>query len=320
MKKIDYENEARIFLKLKVSGEKISQTKYVQGRAEELGVPVSLAYFRKVLAQLKKQTPKKNKSIPKSNPTGNQRERHDWPAMKTEFLTGDFPSLSAFARFKSISPTSAYFRRMTKGWKGEKVKTGIVFAAKTKDRFIDGKVAERYGDIYTHALLIQIQLFELLEKLAKSTSIWKPAKGPAEAIEAARFVVEMQKAIERILPAIRGLEKLTEVNRLFDQLADEKIDITKAAIEFMRLGINLPRPMEIMLSKQQPAEPELDDGDLISDDTILARRQELLSEIEQERKTIVTERTKYVANLKERLKGNDSFAAQTVEDNKRTIN
>ena len=244
--------------------------------SKELGAPVSLAYFRKVLSKLKNKPQKKSKSAPKNKP---KNQRHDWGALKTEFIAGDYASATEFGRKHGMNPNAHGFKKATRGWRAEKARMRHVFDSKTRDMLIDEQVAERYQDIYAKALIFHLQLFELLESLAKSSANWEPIQGPAEALEAAKFVSEMQRAIERILPAIRGLEKLAEVNRLFDQLANEKIDITRAAIEFMRLGINLPRPMEIMLSKQQPTEPEPNDGDLISDDTILARRQELLSEI-----------------------------------------
>ena len=280
-----------------------------------------MAYFRKILAKVKSKPTEKNKGKPNSKPQGKQRERHDWPVLKTEFTTGNFPSLSAFARSKGISPTSAYFRRMTAGWRKDRDNLQIISEAKTQEKLVDGKAAEKYQDIYTHALVIQIQLFELLQYLAHSTSTWGPITGPADALEGAKFIHEMQRVLEKILPGIRGLQMLHEVNHLFDQLAEEKIDITKAAIEFMRLGINLPKPMEIMLARHQPAEPEPDDADLITDEQILARRQELMAEIEQERVEVVADRQKYVADLKKQMKaaGGDAWG-DLPDDEKRTIN
>ncbi len=311
MRKINYENEARIFLKIKASGQKVSQKSYCHDRSNELGQQVSLAYFRKILATVKKKPRTKSKNKPKNEP---KCQPYDWPAMRAEFMGGDFPSLSAFARSKGISPTSTSFRKMTAGWLKEKNKVGAILSTKIQDKLIDGQVAEKFQDIYAKALIFQAQLFELWGRLAHTSTTWAAAKTPSQGLETARFLSEMQKTFERLIPNIKGLEKLSDVNAVFDQLQQEKIDVPQAAIEITKMGVRLPKPMEIMLSRHQPAEPEPDDADMISDDAIIARRQELLAEIEQERVDVVADRKKYVADLKKQMKAAGSDAWGDLPD------
>lgn len=46
--------------------------------------------------------------------------KHDWARLKTEYITGDYLSLSAFGRAKGFIKNSNEFRRGTKGWKEER--------------------------------------------------------------------------------------------------------------------------------------------------------------------------------------------------------
>ncbi len=304
--KIDYQQEVQVYSKLRTKGEKISQVKYCEARSKELGSEISVPYFRKVLAKLKKKPPKKTASKPQTTLKDMQ---YDFDVLKAEFVAGPYKSVSDFCRQRKIKP-SGYFRTKTKGWTAEKKKIQSHTELKTVENMIADNAAEATRDLYSTVLSIQFQLFELLKMVAQSHTRWKEVKSPYTAREAANFVIDMERAIERIVPAIRGLEKMSEVNKIFDRLADGTMDVTKASFKLLMLGVKVPKALELMLAKHQIEEPELDDNDVISDEAILAKREQLLKAVEKERIELVAERTKYVSDLKKKMKGKDSFVAQ----------
>ena len=297
--KINYENEARIFLKLKAKGAKTTQKKFCEDRSAELGEPISLHYFRKVLSKIR--SPKKSGSKPKSEP---KQKRYDWDALKTDYMLGNYSSLSDFARTHGIAPKSESFRKKTATWKDEKEKIGSIFEAKIREALLDGQVAEKYRSIHAHAFRVHLALFDLWQEVGEAAATWGAPETPEAGIKIAMFISRMQKAVADLLPSIHGLGQLSEINAIFDQLSEGKIDIAQVSIELMKLGIQLPRALEILLTKHVPMEPEPDEGDWITEQKILEKRREMrLAEIEHERTHFVAERTEYVNGLKREMKG-----------------
>jgi hypothetical protein len=100
---------------------------------------------------------------------------------------------------------------------------------------------------------------------------------------------------------------MADMRSIFDGIGDGTMDIEEAAIAFVRMGVEMPEPLKIMLQKHQPEEAPPDDGDEITEEEILARRQQMMVEIETERVGFVSERKKEVAEMKEELSHVDSF-------------
>jgi hypothetical protein len=129
---------------------------------------------------------------------------------------------------------------------------------------------------------------------------WHTQMGAAAALDLAR-------AMERILPAIKGLENLQGIHKIFDDLSAGG-DIVTAALELAKLGVAMPKPVEILLTKHKPDEVPPDDGTVVTDEEIMRRRAELLEQIQNERIEFVPARRRMVAKLKAETA--DSFQAQ----------
>jgi len=317
-KKVNYQTEGLFFLKLQQGGEKITQVDFCKRRSEELGKPLSLAYFRKVLRGLKsfkketfqkRSTGTSNKGVaePFPNGDGDRNPLHDWAKMRAKFIQGDYKTLSALARAYDLNPQNYQFRKQTKGWKAQRAALYSQTDKKTLEKLTNNHVADKTRDIYAEVLVMQWQLLDILKNVAITKFNWEKIATPSDAREVASFVIDMQKAFERIIPNIQGLEKMADMNRVFDGLSDGSMDIEQAAIAFVRLGVEMPEPFKIMLQKYQPEEALPDDDDEITETQIIARRQEMLQEIEVERVDFVKDRKREVKQIKSELAHVDSF-------------
>ncbi|MFZ7112451.1 MAG: hypothetical protein ACOWYE_12270 [Desulfatiglandales bacterium] len=307
---INYKNECHIYLRLKAKGEKVTQSQYCKMRSESIGKTISLGYFKKVLFSLRsikepiekskheKGTEKKVRVTQKVPPSTQKKRHHDWDSLKAEFMAGPYNSVSEFCSIRGLKPNT-YFRKKTKGWRKNKKKILAATDGKTLEKLIENRATEKMRDLYADTLTIQLKLFDILTTIAHSVSNWKKIDSPSTAREAAKFVLDMLRSFEEILPNIRGLEKMLEINRVFDQLADGKIEFARAAIELTSLGIKLPRVLEIILARYRLQEPPVGDSQIITDEMIMARRQELLEEIHIERDEFAADRKRVAAELKQ---------------------
>jgi hypothetical protein len=327
-KKIDYKAEGLLFLKLKESGEKITHVSFCKQRGRELGKPLSLAYFRKVLRRLKgtkkihskikkrkslANTGKKKGSDPLSNEDGGLDSSCDWSTIKAGFMKGEYKNLSALAMFYGINPNSYKFRKRTKGWLKERLAISTKTSIKTVQNLIETRAADKARDMYTEILAAQWRIMDALKTAAESVSRWKTIDTPYAAGAVATYALNMQAVFEKIMPNLQGLIKLEEMWNIFDGLADNTMDIEQAAVGFVKLGVQMPEPLKMMLQKHQPEELPPDEGDEISEEQILAKRQEMLEQIEIERDEFVPQRKKDVAKLKDELGGADSFKDQAIQ-------
>ena len=55
-----------------------------------------------------------------------------------------------------------------------------------------------------------------------------------------------------IVPNLQGLEKMADIRSIFDGLGDGTMGLEEAAIAFVRMGVNVPEPLKIILQKHQP--------------------------------------------------------------------
>lgn len=317
--KIDYKTECLAYLKLLDSGVQVTQQSYCERRSQETGLNLSFSYFRKTLSRLREQ--KRNKA-PKTKRSGGRvppaaQEQIDWAPIKAAYLARRFETLTDVAAHVGMSPGTSAFRKAVAGWNKERssLKAPPPPLEKALDMLAQQRAADKIRDIFAEALAVHYQVLDVVKRSAKNSGSWKdPDKTPWHSHMAIQFSIDTVKAMKEILPAIKGLESLQSIHKIFDGLQDGSMDLPHAAIEFARLGVTLPKPIEILLTRYKPEEELPDAGDEITDEMIMARRAELLAEIETERVEFVRERKRVVASLKEETAGADSFAAQAREE------
>jgi len=322
---IDYAVECKLYLKLKSEGKKITQKDFCDRRSKELGRDVSLSYFKKKMCIMKqgklppkptkptkptdkkKVTPKKNKD----SPANKVRRGVDWDAAHKDYLSGNYSSLSDFARKYGLNPQGYYFRKKTKTWNKDREEVLKKANKKVVSILANKEAADKVRDWHADILKMHWELFDALQYASEASSGWKDkAKTPSTAREVVGFVIDMQKAIEKIMPNIKGLENVADIAKVFDGLSDGSMDIETAAIEFLHMGVALPEPLKIMLQKHHQEEPTQEDGDEITEADILARRREMMMAIETERTEFVHERTLAVVQIKDELSSVNSFAEE----------
>lgn len=332
MSDIYYKDEALRYWRLKVRGEAGTQQAFCEQLQQETGYAVSFPYFKKVLRKLRAEgaldkieteTPKpepaptkeKEKKVVKKKPA-KRKKRLDWHRIKREYMSWKYATLSEIASFVGVHPSDREFRAATAGWRAQREKLPPPDLPTSLDEIARSRAAQRARDIYAEALSAHYKLLDIVKDSAENAlDRWKePDKSPWHTQMAAQATMDLSKALEKILPAIKGLENLRAVHMIFDDLGEGKIDIVQAALDFARLGVLLPKPIEIMLTKHKPEEAKIEDGELITDEAIMARRAQLLEEIHTERIEFVRERKKMVSELK--AETSDSFKAQMIDNGK----
>lgn len=314
--KIEYKTECLAYLKLKDAGKKVTIRAYCERRSQELKKTVSFAYFKKVLGQIKQKGDPGRKPANGGGhnvPPGDNEPAPNWPAIRDAYLAWKFASLAEVSRYVGMHHRSKAFRNATAGWKAardaaERPGLPITIEALAKQR-----AADKARGLCAEILAIHYNLLDLLGEVSKGYKKWEDAhKSPWFSREAVRFVIDMQTALEKLLPNVQGLQKLKQVQQIFQGLKAGGMDINQAAIEFAMLGVDMPKPLEIMLTNYQPEDEPLNDGEEITDEMIMKRRARLMMEIEEERTGFVTERKQVVAEMKKEMAGSDSFAAQAA--------
>jgi hypothetical protein len=312
-KKFDYYSECLAFLKLKKSGKKLTQKGYCERRAAETGFDVSFQYFKKVLAKVRREKGPRL-SLTKNTPATTAPSKaaavlladEQWPALHDAYVKGRFASLSDVARHLGLRPDHKGFREAVKGWRHERRALAPAISTRTAEQLSKDGATAAVRDLYADALVAHYHLLDIILDSAehcgerwkkRDETQWHTQMGAAAALDLAR-------AMEKIIPAIRGLENLKAIHKIFDNLSAGG-DIVTAALELAKLGVTLPRPIEILLTRHKPEEAPPDDGMLVTDEEIMRRRAELLEQIQGERTDFVAERKRVVAELKAGLK--DSF-------------
>ena len=327
--KIDYQAECALYLRLKKSGEKLTQAAYCTKRAKELGADVSLSYFKKVLKSARGKEPLakgtrsgKEKGNPKSHPAIDAADQHesgpddrrDYGALRLEFLDGPWGTLAAFAREKGIKPSSNWFREKTKGWHREKKLMLQKVHEETAKALVQECIDQRVRGVYEHVQVIVWKLLEASQKLADGIERWKTPKSPTTAYYGALFIKELHAALKDMAPFIQGMERMDEVNRIFGSLGKGELNVYEATIELMKIGVEIPKALQIMLTKGPGEERPPEEGELLTEEKILARRNEMMQRINQQRIEWVPARAQEVADLKGEMAGRDSFAKQKLMD------
>jgi hypothetical protein len=314
--KFDYYSEALAFLKLKAGGTKTTQEAYCSRRAAETGFDVSFQYFKKTLAKIRRErnprlrtaktqagpeTPLKSATVFLSDPA--------WPELHDAYVCGKFRSLSAVAARVGTTVDSRGFKEATRGWAKERRELAPAVQTKTAEQLTRAGAVAKVRDLYAEALAAHYALLDIIFDSAEHCrERWTdPDKSPWHTQMAAQAALDLAKAMEKILPAIKGLENLKAIHKIFDNLSAGG-DIVTAALDLARLGVAMPKPIEILLARHKPDETPPDDGETVTDEAIMKRRAELLAQIENERVDFVPERKRMVAKLKAETA--DSFKAQ----------
>lgn len=237
----------------------------------------------------------------------------DWEQLKRDYLSWRYATLREVAVAIGWNYMGTGFKEATAGWRAERAKLPRPSLPATLEALARERAVQKARDLYADALAAHYKLMDLVTDSAinagsrwkkKDDTQWHTQMGASAAIELAR-------AMEKILPAIKGLENLQGVHKIFDDLGAGG-DIVAAALELAKLGVTLPKPVEILLSKHKPDEAPPDDGMLVTDEEIMRRRAELLAEIRTERVEFVAERKRVVAKLKAETA--DSFKTQMEID------
>jgi hypothetical protein len=301
---------------------------------------VSFPYFKKALGKVRSQATHEEtpKATPKTVAVSDKPKKHppaettaekkpekktkrkqkrkkgpDWQVIKKDYMEWRYATLAEVAADVGVHYNNSDFKTLTAGWKSQRSKLPKPDLPACLDALAKERAVQKAQDIYADALEIQYCMMDLLKKTSKCRGVWgEPDKSPWHSQMAIQVAIDMQKALEKIMPAIKGLENLQAVHVIFDELSAGG-DIVKAAFELAKLGVTMPKPIEIMLTKHKPDDAPPDDGQLITDEAIMARRAELLAEIQTERVEFVRERKKLVATLK--AETTDSFKAQKEVEN-----
>jgi hypothetical protein len=306
---INYDNEAHVYLKLLQENYKITQENYCELLTNKLGEPVNLRTFRAHLAKARKSDKTENHE-PIITEFVNSDGLYDWESMKAAFLSGSWRTVSEFGRTIGVKPRSAQFLSMTAGWTAQKKQLRKQVTTRTAELLVETRAAEKVRDLFLEFKVLQWQFFDGIKMAADSIKKWKPLETPFSSLTAATFFKTSQEVLEKLVPSLRGLEKLEVVNDIFTRLGAGKIDVAESAIEFAVLGVQLPDVVKIMLTRNIGEEVQNDGGELVSNETILERRRQREAEIEKQRVEFVPKRTKEVNELKEELKDIDSFEKQ----------
>lgn len=94
---------------------------------------------------------------------------------------------------------------------------------------------------------------------------------------------------------------------ILDDLISQRIDAIEAGLQFTKVGLPLPEIVRLMISKIQGEAPVPDLPAQIPDEELEARYQAQIEKNEKELKEFVPARQEEVRQLKEELKGADSY-------------
>lgn len=235
-----------------------------------------------------------------------------WEAWKLEFLGGDFKSASDFVRSKGLDPGTGYVSRMTRGWSKQLSEIRAKSEAETVAAIADHKGAEAIARLHSRVLLALYQCLGDLEKNGpKRAALHKTIESAKDSLDLTRNVNVVIDGLLKLLPAVSRIEGTVGARDVLRRLAEQKVDVTGAAIAFEQMGVELPQTVKILLAKQEPPEPPEDIANSIPSDEELERRwRDGLTRIAEQEKTFLPERQREIAQLKEECKGFDSFVEE----------
>jgi len=128
---------------------------------------------------------------------------------------------------------------------------------------------------------------------------------------------EIIRACREILPFILELKDRAGFEAVLSKLQGREYDVTQAALEISKMGANLPEALKIMLAKVPPIvianNFEAPDGDEMD-----KRALEAIQHVQWQYETFLPQRRQEVIELKQELKGVDSFAPEEKKERLKT--
>lgn len=291
--KYDWNRNYKKFLAAKKEDPKLT----ISGFCKITGYPYSST--QKAFAKRMKGTGGKGK-------TPRRITRHDWPAYKIEFLSGDFLSLSDFARHKGLNPDAGAFRYATKGWLEQKEK----IRAKTEKKAI-AEIAEN------EAVRIQGKIIGVISNIAdrleviddQCAAMFENIKEPLDAQRACAVLRHMIQIARDYPAAVWKNVNVDQFTQLNQDLIDGKIDIETAILKIDMMGREIPRAHEMLLKRPGVEEVDIDKAlNVPTDKELDTLYEERLAEVKRQKQEFVPKRREEIKQMKEELKQRDSFA------------
>ena len=310
----DYQHEVQLYLSTISDGISVSQKVFCEQRSKELGKSVSLSTFEKALRRYRKDQEREkeqSKAIEQMPDVGGRR---NWAALKVEFMRGQWDTIAGFIKAKNIRMTS-HIRKTTNGWIQAKEAFRARAAEIAADKLLNDCAEDLIIDTQKSIRGIYLGMLQGIKTMSDGLKNLKVEEvcTAEEIYFTARGIKALCEAAEKIEPRINAMERMAEFSSIMGNLESGAVTIDSAILRFIRLGIRVPRAMEIMLSRPAEEIPP-DDAEIISVEKIMENRKEIYARLEQQRLEFVPQRMEEVRELKNELADKDSFAAQKLED------
>jgi hypothetical protein len=238
-----------------------------------------------------------------------------WEAWRLEFLGGDYKSVADFLRSKGINRSSGYTSRMTKGWAKEKGEIGAKTQAENVAAIADLRGGEALAQLHGRILTTLYGCLADLEKNGpKRAALHEGIDSVRDNMDFLRGVSTAIDALLKVLPPISKIEAATATRALLQKVLDQGLDVTEASIQLEMMGVSIPETLRIMLSRQEPPEPE-QGSNFIPDDEYLEQAYRAgIARIAEQQEKFVPERQRQVEEIKAECRDFDSFADNTVKE------
>jgi len=232
-----------------------------------------------------------------------------WEALRLEFLGGDWESLADFARDRGLNGKSGYFSKMTKGWRDQKAEIEAKSKAENVAALADQAGAAAIASLHGRILTALYRCLGDLETNGpKRVGLHKSVDSVRDNVDFLRGVNLAIDGLLKVLPPVAKIEALVATRALLQEVLDQGLDVTEAAIRLDMLGVSLPESLKIILAKQEPPEPPEPEGHFPSDEELDAIYYERMERIAEQEKRFLPERRKEIEELKRACQTFDSFS------------
>ncbi len=119
--------------------------------------------------------------------------------------------------------------------------------------------------------------------------------------------------MREIMPFIAELKDRTGIEGIISKLQDRQYDVTQAALEISKMGVNLPEALRIMLSKTPPV-VIANNFEMPDTDELDQRALETLQQVQWQYECFLPERREEVIQMKKELSGAESFVPEKGKD------
>lgn len=241
-----------------------------------------------------------------------QKARRDgkarWESLRLEFLEGDWQTLADFARAKALNSATGYFSKMTRGWLDQRAEIEAKTKAENVAAIADSKSVAVIARLHSRILIALYQCLGDLEKNGPVRErLHRGIEGVKDNTDFLRGVSVAVDTLLKVLDPIKKIEAATATRALLQKVLDQGLDVTEASIQLEMMGVSIPETLRIMLSKQEPMEPEPPENETPSDDELERRWRDGLKRIEEQESEFLPERQKEIETIKKECQDCDSF-------------